>query len=53
MTLFFYPNFLKGKLPPNKISLFLIIRHSQNIKMGGGIGEDRIVRKGSKGDSSS
>ena len=34
MTLLFYPNFFKGKgkLPPNKIGLFLIRRHSQNVK---------------------
>ena len=46
MTLIFYPNFFRGKLPPNKIGLFLIIRNSQNIKIGEEIGEDGIVGRG-------
>ena len=43
MTLLFYPNFFRGKLPQNKIDLFLIRRHSLNIKIGEEIGEDGIV----------
>ena len=43
MTLLFYPNFFRGKLPPNKIGLFLIRRHSLNIKIGEEIGEGGIV----------
>ena len=46
MTLLFYPNFFRGKLSPNKIGLFLIRRHSLNIKIGEEIGDDRIVRRG-------
>ena len=46
MTLLFYPNFFRGKLPPNKIGLFLIRRHSLNIKIGEEIGEGGIVRRG-------
>ena len=46
MTLLFYPNFFRGKLSPNKIGLFLIRRHSLNIKIGEEIREDRIVRRG-------
>ena len=46
MTLLFYPNFFRGKLPPNKIGLFLIRRHSlSSIKIGEEIGEGGIVRK--------
>ena len=53
MTLLFYPNFFRGKLPPNKIGLFLIRRHSLNIKIGGKLGrmelsvEDGIGERGS------
>ena len=46
MTLLFYPNFFRGKLPPNKIGLFLIRRHSLSIKIGEEIGEGGIVRRG-------
>ena len=49
----FYPNFFRGKPPPNKIGLFLIRRHSLNIKTGGKFGEGRIVRRGSNWEKSS
>ena len=48
MTLLFYPNFFRGKLPPNKIGLFLIRQHYLHIKIGEDIGEDGIIGRGPK-----
>ena len=53
MTLLFYPNFL-GKLPPNKIGLFLIRRAcTLNIKIGGELGRVELSGEGGIGDSGS
>ena len=54
VTLLFYPNFFRGKLPPNKIGLFLIRRAcTLNIKIGGELGRVELSGEGGIGDSGS
>ena len=53
MTLLVYSNFFRGKLPPNKIGLFLLRRHSLNIKIGEEIVRVELSVEGGIGDSGS
>ena len=51
MTLLVYSNFFRGKLPPNKIGLFLLRRHSLNIKIGEEIVRVELSVEGGIGDT--